>query len=70
MIRELRLLPLSVMFLLGYDLYRTEQYTDPIPNYCARYTDDCIGTSSCYRVDLEWVIIFVPASTPIQMGNQ
>ena len=36
-----------------------EQYTDPIPDYLGRYIDDCLGTASCSRVELERFINFV-----------
>ena len=36
-----------------------EQYTDPIPDYRGRYIDDCLGTASCSRVELERFINFV-----------
>ena len=36
-----------------------EQYTDPNPDYLGRYIDDCLGTASCFRVELERFINFV-----------
>ena len=36
-----------------------EQYTDTIPDYLGRYIDDCLGTASCSRVELERFINFV-----------
>ena len=39
-----------------------EQYTDPIPDFLGRYIDDCVGTASCPRGDLEcffMLIIFI-----------
>ena len=36
-----------------------EQYTGPMPDYFGRYIDDCLGTASCSRVDLEWFVNFV-----------
>ena len=36
-----------------------EQYTDPIPDYLGRYIDDCLGTASCSRVELQRFINFV-----------
>ena len=36
-----------------------EQYTDPIPDYLGRYIDDCVGTASCSRGDLECFINYV-----------
>ena len=33
-----------------------EQYTDPIPDYLGRYIDDCVGTASCSRGELECFI--------------
>ena len=36
-----------------------EQYTDPIPDYLARYIDDCVGTASCSRGELECFINYV-----------
>ena len=33
-----------------------EQYTDPIPDYLGRYIDDCVGTASCSRGELECCI--------------
>jgi hypothetical protein len=43
-----------------------EQYTDPIPDYHGRYIDDCLGTASCSRVELErftLLIIFIQHSS-------
>ena len=36
-----------------------EQYTGPLPDYFGRYIDDCLGTASCSRVQLEEFINFV-----------
>ena len=36
-----------------------KQYTDPIPDYLGRCIDDCLGTASCSRVELERFINFV-----------
>ncbi len=36
-----------------------EQYTDPKPDYLGRYTDDCVGTASCSRGELEQFINYV-----------
>ena len=36
-----------------------EKYTDPIPDYLGRYIDDCVGTASCSRGDLECFINYV-----------
>ena len=36
-----------------------EQYTDPIPDYLGRYIDDCVGTASCSRGELECFINYV-----------
>ena len=41
-----------------------EQYTDPIPDYLGRYIDDCLGTASCSRVELERFINFVNTFHP------
>ena len=30
-----------------------EQYSDPTPEYFGRYIDDCIGTASCSRGELD-----------------
>ena len=39
---------------VGYVEQQTfKQYTGPIPDFFARYIDDCLGTASCTRVDLE-----------------
>ena len=36
-----------------------EQYIDPIPDYLGRYIDDCVGTASCSRGELECFINYV-----------
>ncbi len=36
-----------------------EQYTDLTPDYLDRYIDDCVGTASCYRGELEQFIDYV-----------
>ena len=36
-----------------------EQYTGPIPDFFGRYIDDCLGTASCTRADLERFINYV-----------
>ena len=36
-----------------------ERYTGPIPDFFGRYIDDCLGTASCTRVDLERFINYV-----------
>ncbi len=36
-----------------------EQYTDPTPDYLGRYIDDCVGTASCSRGELERFINYV-----------
>ena len=36
-----------------------EQYTDPIPDYLGRYIDDCIGTASSSRGELECFISYI-----------
>ncbi len=36
-----------------------EQYTDPTPDYLGRYIDDCVGTASCSRGELEQFINYV-----------
>ena len=36
-----------------------EQYTDPIPYYLGRYTDNCVGTASCSCGELECFINYV-----------
>ena len=36
-----------------------EQYTDAIPDYLGRYIDDCVGTTSCSRGELECFINYV-----------
>ncbi len=36
-----------------------ELYTDPIPDYLGRYIDDCVGTASCSRGELEQFINYV-----------
>ena len=36
-----------------------KQYTVPIPDFLGRYIDDCLGTASCTRVDLERFINYV-----------
>ena len=36
-----------------------EQYTDPTPDYLGRYIDDCVGTVSCSRGELEQFINYV-----------
>ena len=41
-----------------------EQYTGPVPDYFGRYIDDCLGTASCSRVDLERFINFVNGFHP------
>ena len=41
-----------------------EQYTNPIPDYLGRYIDDCLGTASCSRVELERFINFVNTFHP------
>ena len=36
-----------------------ERYTGPIPDFFGRYINDCLGTASCTRVDLERFINYV-----------
>ena len=36
-----------------------EQYTGPIPVFFGRYIDDCLGTASCTRADLDRFINYV-----------
>ena len=36
-----------------------QQYTDPTPDYFGRYIDDCVGTASCSRGELEQFINYV-----------
>ena len=36
-----------------------EQHTDPTPDYLGRYIDDCVGTASCSRGELEQFINYV-----------
>ena len=36
-----------------------EQYTGPISDFFGRYIDDCVGTASCTRADLERFINYV-----------
>ena len=36
-----------------------EQYTGHLPDYLGRYIDDCLGSASCSRVELESFIKFV-----------
>ena len=36
-----------------------EQYIDPTPDYLGRYMDDCVGTASCSRGELEQFINYV-----------
>ncbi len=36
-----------------------EQYTDPTLDYLGRYIDDCVGTASCSRGELEQFINYV-----------
>lgn len=38
-----------------------EQLTGRLPDYFGRYIDDCLGTASCFHVDLERFITFVIA---------
>ena len=44
-----------------------ERYTGPIPDFFGRYIDDCLGTASCTRVDLERFINYVNGS--IMLSN-
>ena len=45
---------------VGYVEQQTfEQYTGPFLIFFSRYIDDCLGTASCTRVDLERFINFV-----------
>ena len=50
-----------------------EQYTGPIPVFFGRYIDDCLGTASCTRANLERFINYVNgfhhACSQIHMGN-
>ena len=51
-----------------------EQYTGPIPDFFGRYIDDCLGTASCTRADLEGFINYVTINiiascSQIHMGN-
>ena len=36
-----------------------EQHTGSLPDFFGRYIDDCLGTASCSRVDLERFINYV-----------
>ena len=36
-----------------------EQYTDPTPDYLDIYIDDCVGTASCSRGELDQFINYV-----------
>ena len=36
-----------------------ERYTGSLPDFFGRYIDDCLGTASCSRVDLERFINYV-----------
>ena len=36
-----------------------KRYTGPIPDFFGRYIDDCLGTASCTRVDLERFINYI-----------
>ena len=42
-----------------------EQYTGPIPDFFGRFINDCLGTASCSRVDLECFINFVGNFHPV-----
>ena len=53
-----------------------KQYTGPIPDFIGRYIDDCLGTASCTRADLEGFINYVNGfhhalkfTWEIHMGN-
>ena len=41
-----------------------QQYTGPKPEYFGRYIDDCIGATSCSRVDLDLFISYVNSFHP------
>ena len=41
-----------------------EQYTGPLPDYLGWYIDDCLGTASCSRFDLERFTNFVSEFYP------
>ena len=41
-----------------------QQYTGPKPEYFGRYIDDCIGATSCSRVDLDVFISYVNSFHP------
>ena len=48
-----------------------EQYTDPIPDYLGRwYIDDCVGTASCSRGELECFINYVNNLTNVTDQNR
>ena len=41
-----------------------QQYTGPKPEYFGRYIDDCIGATSCSRIDLDSFISYVNSFHP------
>ena len=56
----LTLLPNYASLFVGFvEKQIFEQYTDPIPDYLGRYIDDCVGTASCSRGELECFINYV-----------
>ena len=60
--------PSYANFFVGYvEQQIFEQSTGPIPDFFGRYIDDCLGTASCTRADLEGFINYVNDS--IMLSN-
>ena len=49
----------AVLFVGFVEKQIYEQYTGPLTDYLGRSIDDCIGSASCSRVELESFINFV-----------
>lgn len=60
-------------FLFGYVEQIFERYNSPLPDFCSQFIDDCLGTASCPRTELECFIDFFnnfPPNIPVHMGDQ
>ena len=69
----IKMCPSYANLFLGYvEQQIFEQYTRPISDFFGRYIDDCLGTASYTRADLERFINYVndfQACSQIHMGN-
>ena len=55
---------------VGYVEKQTfEGYTDPITDFYGRFIDDCLGTTSCLRTELDCFINFVNNFRPTNISN-